>query len=146
MTGSDQAPVRPTMPAVVGVALAGALASILGQGDWTWASVPLGITLLLILHAFDDPTDDDAAVHLAFSAVWSLVALVALGLALQWVDRHDWISGENIAGYDFVIWLVLTAIWILSGVGLRARVRRGLQWRSKSGHRPTDARGASTTD
>jgi hypothetical protein len=146
MTGSDQEPVRPTMPAVVGVALAGALASILGRGDWTWASVALGITLLLVLHAFDDPTDTDPAVHLAFSAVWSLVALVALGLPLQWVDRHDWIGGENLAGYAFVIWLLLTATWTLWGVGLRASVRRGLQWRLKPRRGPAGAQRRSTTE
>src|SRR5215204_2847770 len=83
--------------ALLGVALAGIVALYLGPGPWGWLSSAVGITLILILLAYDPNIryrqrsqnrwallKDHWKKHLAFSAVYALSGLVILGIFFDW--------------------------------------------------------------
>jgi hypothetical protein len=114
---TEKSPPRldPRVPqaALAGIALAGAIAVIMTSGAWTWWSTIVGLTILIVLHAYDIRPEPAHKVRsgLAFGAVWGLGAITFLGILYQEF------SGPQ------ELWAV--AIWTISVLGWTvARGRR----------------------
>jgi hypothetical protein len=117
-------PSRSLQLAIAGIAVAGGISVIVAEGAWTWWDVLLGTTLLLLLHAFDVPDEADAAINVGFAAVWSLAALVAIGLLINLIER---VVNRDIDGlFAVLFWLLSTAMWIFFGPRLRPGMRNKL--------------------
>ena len=104
-----------------GITVAGAISVIMSEGDWTWWAPPIGITLILLLHVFDVPELDDSSVNLAFGAIWSLCALVAIGYLLEYIDDHV-LSSQEDGLFAFTFWLIATGVWTYFGSEWRKQV------------------------
>ena len=109
-----------------GITVAGAISVIMSDGDWTWWAPPIGITLIILLHVFDVPELDESSINLAFGAIWSLSALVAVGYLLEYIDDH-FLRSDQDGLFAFIFWLITTALWTYFGSEWRKRVPRIMQ-------------------
>ena len=76
-------------PALMGVALAGVIALIVGEGPFDYWGTVIGCTLLLILVAYDTPTER-LRQQLACGAVYTLCLVLIFGFVLNFiVDEPD---------------------------------------------------------
>jgi hypothetical protein len=105
-----------------GITVAGAISVIMGEGEWTWWAPPLGVTLILLLHAFDVPELNDSSINLAFGAIWSLCALVTIGYLLDYIDEHLFPYGAQDGLFAVTFWIIATALWTYFGSEWRKRV------------------------
>ncbi len=69
--------------ALLGVALAGAVTMTLGEGEWELWSSFIGLTLLLVLHAYHGIPRRRSAQSAAFGAVWGLCFNLVIGVVLE---------------------------------------------------------------
>lgn len=69
--------------ALLGVALAAALAVFVVPGAWDWVNVALGVTLLLVLIAYDRDPETSWPHLLAFGAVWGMCCVVMTGFFFE---------------------------------------------------------------
>lgn len=75
--------------ALIGVALAAIVTLFVAPGNWGWLTTIVGLTLLLILWAYDDVGDQEKwREHLAFSAVYGLCLLIALAMVFEGVTSQ----------------------------------------------------------
>jgi uncharacterized membrane protein len=90
---------RTDQAALVGVALAGALATTLSPGLYGWFSTVVGVTLLLVLLAYYRPTSPySVRKSAALGAVSGICVILALGWLIQLPFTHGvcgQISNEN---------------------------------------------------
>jgi hypothetical protein len=57
--------------ALLGVALAGAIAVVVTEADWDLWSTMIGATLILVLSAYDNRADNLPRERMAFAAVYA---------------------------------------------------------------------------
>src|SRR5215217_2149653 len=69
---------------LMGIALAGVIALIVGEGPFDYWGTVIGCTLLLILVAYDTPTTSRRR-QLAFAAVYALCLVLTFGFILNWI-------------------------------------------------------------
>lgn len=145
--------------ALLGVILAAALAVFVVPGSWDWLNFALGITLLVVLHAFERDPDTSWLHLLAFGLVAGMCWVLATGVFAEllfaqlgrslpppeyvWVElageRHVSVSTDPISrlkDYETaLIWSLfslLEAIW--AGVR-RGKWPAGAQWLRKQRNR-----------
>jgi len=69
--------------ALAGATLAAAVSNLMGTGPFDWLSGILGVSLLLIVLAFEGPRGRSPLQTVAFSAVTALAALLPVALVLE---------------------------------------------------------------
>jgi hypothetical protein len=70
--------------ALVGAAVAAAIAIFVEPGKYTVGTTALGLTLLLLLHVYDRENSIARPQLFAFGAVWALCMLLTLGVIIEW--------------------------------------------------------------
>lgn len=89
--------------ALLGVVLAAALTVFVVPGAWGWISCCLGVTLLLIIVAYDCEEDKSWLHLLAFSAVFGMCFLLATGVFLEWALKVAGCHAPPQKSYSIVI-------------------------------------------
>lgn len=86
-------------PSVIGVLLAGVLASFVIPGPFDWGSTLIGVVLLLVLIAYGEyPQDLRSAIGAAAAAAFTL--LLVLGRLLdRTLHLTDWADGTTLDSY-----------------------------------------------
>jgi hypothetical protein len=104
---------------VVGVVLAGVLASIVVPGPYDFGATMIGLTLLAVLYGYGTtPTDQREAVGL--SAAVGICLLLVFGVLLDRViNLSDWQTRQKLDDYEpwwnggwrsLLVWAVFTAL------------------------------------
>jgi hypothetical protein len=70
--------------ALIGAAVAAAIAILVEPGTYTLGTTALGLTLLLLLHVYDRENSLARPQLVAFGAVWALCMILTLGVLLEW--------------------------------------------------------------
>lgn len=88
--------------AVVGVAVAGAISVTVGEGEWGPLAIPLGVSLFLVLLAYDDRVRSGWAERLAFAAAYGLAAMITIAGAVtpepgEWHEVAYWGTASLLA-------------------------------------------------
>jgi hypothetical protein len=71
--------------ALLGVALAGAIAVVVTEADWDLWSTMIGATLILVLSAYDNRADNLPRERMAFAAVYALCSTLLFGILLDFI-------------------------------------------------------------
>jgi hypothetical protein len=90
--------------ALVGVGVAGAISVGVADGRWGYLSIALGLTLLVVLWAFDDGNRAGLREHVAFSAVYALGVVITLSGITQPTGN---------GGAELLYWVGATALALL---------------------------------
>jgi|GEM_PF-5788639 len=94
--------------ALLGVALAGAISVAAADGNFDlWDSI-VGVSLLVILWAFDHHADGNWKVGLAFASVFGLCWVIAVGVVIDAAIEPD----TSQPPYTLEAWLSI-AVWIV---------------------------------
>jgi hypothetical protein len=69
--------------AVLGVVVAGVISTVVEPGVYTWGSTVIGLTLVLVLVAYDDHRDGTAWQSAAYAAAWAFSVELVPGFLLN---------------------------------------------------------------
>ncbi|MBW4483720.1 MAG: hypothetical protein KME14_14355 [Tildeniella torsiva UHER 1998/13D] len=122
--------------ALLGVVLAGALTTAFADDSpYNWAGLAIGVTLLLVLHAFDSKSDikmqksannwlKKVVCYFTFGAVWSLCFMLIAGPLLE---LNAGTLGKGKTGVTDINYLIVWAMATLIVSCLR--FKRQLPWK-----------------
>jgi hypothetical protein len=107
--------------ALLGVALAGALSTTVGDGSYTLGSAAIGITLLLLLHTFDTKSDTDvykqsgsrrylSSSFWTFGAVWALCFMLVIAPGIEWLNGNYGAKESSVDPSYLPLWLLFTVL------------------------------------
>ena len=133
-TGYDRPRVDPGALALATVA--GAVAFILGPGEWDLLAVVVGLMLLFILlaHHLAAPTERTPRAHplrAAFGATTGLAFCIAVAPAIQYLIVTPFFHAESDEGFSEDAWhttLVLSVLWFVCAGVLATLEPRIARW------------------
>jgi hypothetical protein len=120
-------------PTVIGILLAGVLASFVIPGPFDWGSSLIGVVLLCVLVGYGDyPRDRRAAIGGAAAAAFTLLLILSRPLDTV-LDLTNWPEGETLDSYKpsrdgglqlAALWVVLFSILLWLWAPLKRVIER----------------------
>jgi hypothetical protein len=107
------------------IAIAGVLAAVFAEGPYGALSAMIGVTLLVILHGYDEEENPRFLKRVAFAAVWGFCATLTLAVIAEYYVFGPPASGTVSAVPTeaiFAIWAVLSLLadparWLVRKLG-----------------------------